>query len=128
MTNAELREYHRGLGSIRVTQINSGFPLRSLRNEEWSGNPDTRFFAPTAGHDAFDLSGFKLPKRPIWSGMIINAPFYALLLWLLIPVPAAVRIMIRLKRGLCGHCGYEARERSVDFRRILIAQQEALIS
>ena len=34
----------------------------------------------------------------------------------------------RVEIWSCDHCGYEARERSSDFRRILIAQHEAMIS
>ena len=101
MTNAELREVFRGVGDFRVSQINSGFPLRSMRAEEWSGAPDTRFFAATAGHDALDFWGYRLPKRLIWSGFIINTLLYGYLLWLLIPLLYILRCMIRIKHGLC---------------------------
>ena len=42
--------------------------------------------------------------------------------------PWGFEMIEKIEMWRCGHCGYEARERSVDFRRILIAQQEALIS
>ena len=43
-------------------------------------------------------------------------------------LPWGFELIERIEMWKCSHCGYEARERSSDFRRILIAQQEALIS
>ena len=47
-----------------------------------------------------------LPVLPIWSGLIFNTIFYAILLWLLFPGRYILRRRRRIKRGLCGQCGY----------------------
>lgn len=47
-----------------------------------------------------------LPVAPIYSGLVINAAFYALLLWLLLTTPLAARRMLRRRRGLCEKCAY----------------------
>ena len=60
-----------------------------------------------AGHDAFDFSGSRFPKRILWPGVIINTVFYALLLRLLFSAPGRFRRMNRHKRGLCVKCGYD---------------------
>ncbi len=60
-------------------------------------------------------SSFRLlPLRPIWPGFAFNTLFYAALLWLLIPVPFALRRHIRRKRGLCVACGYDLRHANHD--------------
>ena len=55
-----------------------------------------------------------LPLRPIWPGFTINTPFYAAILWLLIPGPFALRRVIRRKRGLCVACNYDLRHADHD--------------
>ncbi len=42
--------------------------------------------------------------------------------------PWGYTLVERIEMWKCGHCGYEAREKSSDFRRILIARQESMIS
>ncbi len=42
--------------------------------------------------------------------------------------PWGYELVERIEMWKCGHCGYEAREKSSDFRRILIARQESMIS
>jgi hypothetical protein len=54
-----------------------------------------------------------LPFRPIWAGLIINSIFYAVILWLLIPGPFALRRFIRRRRGFCPKCGYPMGEAAV---------------
>ena len=50
-----------------------------------------------------------LPYQPVWSGIVINTLFYAMLLWMLWLIPFVVRRVIRSKRGLCIKCGYDLR-------------------
>lgn len=50
-----------------------------------------------------------IPLIPIWTGFAVNTFFYAMLLWLLIPGPFALRRLIRRRRGLCLACGYDLR-------------------
>ena len=54
-----------------------------------------------------------LPLRPIWPGFAINTLFYAVVLWLLIPGPFALRRLIRIRRGLCPACAYPRGESDV---------------
>ncbi len=52
-----------------------------------------------------------LPTRIIWPGFVINTVFYAVVLWLLLAAPFALRRRLRRKRGLCPACGYDLRGR-----------------
>ncbi len=54
-----------------------------------------------------------LPLRPIWSGFAANTLFYAVVLWLLICGPFALRRFIRVRRGLCPACAYPRGESDV---------------
>ncbi len=54
-----------------------------------------------------------VPLRPIWPGFAVNTLFYAVVLWLLIPGPFALRRFIRVKRGLCPACAYPMGESDV---------------
>jgi hypothetical protein len=47
-----------------------------------------------------------LPLRPIWLCFAVNTLFDALILWLLILSPFALRRFIRRRRGLCPWCAY----------------------
>ncbi len=47
-----------------------------------------------------------LPFRPLLGGFALNTLFYAVLLWLLISGPFALRRFLRLRRGLCPKCAY----------------------
>jgi len=53
--------------------------------------------------------GNVLPLTAIWPGFLLNTLFYAIVLWLLIPGPFALRRHIRRKRGRCPKCGYDLR-------------------
>ena len=117
-------------------QVRSGWPMRSLLgghlperlfwrlNEAWHDPPaDSRpsggFRKRLATVDAIDIgmrkarlgehTGRDLPLVVIWPGFIINTLFYALILWLLVCGPFALRRLIRLKRGRCPKCGYDLR-------------------
>ena len=54
-----------------------------------------------------------VPLDPIWPGFAVNTPFYAAVLWLLIPGPFALRRFVRMKRGRCLKCGYLIGEAAV---------------
>jgi hypothetical protein len=61
----------------------------------------------TFGFDPED--GKRLPMFPLWGGFIIDTVFYAVVLWLLVWIPRAVRALIRIFRGRCPKCGYDLR-------------------
>ena len=50
-----------------------------------------------------------IPYWPVWSGLIVNTLFYALILALVIWGPRNVRSWVRVKRGRCRDCGYDLR-------------------
>ncbi len=54
-----------------------------------------------------------LPLRPLWPGFAVNTLLYAVVLWLLIPGPFALRRFIRVRRGLCPACAYPRGESDV---------------
>ena len=54
-----------------------------------------------------------LPLGVIWPGFAVNTLFYAVVLWLLISGPFALRRFIRVKRGLCPACAYRMGESPV---------------
>ncbi len=47
-----------------------------------------------------------LPLRPIWPGFAINTVFYAVILYGVFALPAALRRKRRLARGQCPKCAY----------------------
>ena len=57
-----------------------------------------------------DRSRQRLPASPIWRGFAVNTLFYAVVVWLLIGGPFALRRFIRVRRGLCPKCAYPMRE------------------
>ena len=54
-----------------------------------------------------------VPINPAWPGFAVNTLFYAIVLWLLIPGPFALRRFIRMRRGLCPACAYPRGESAV---------------
>ncbi len=56
---------------------------------------------------------WRVPLLPIWPGFAINTLFYAVILWLAIPGPFALRRFIRVRRGLCPKCAYPIGESAV---------------
>jgi hypothetical protein len=57
---------------------------------------------------AAGISG-PLPYGPLWPGFALNTLFYAAILWLLIRGSFVLRRSSRVRRGLCGACGYDLR-------------------
>ena len=49
-----------------------------------------------------DGSFRQVPYRPMWLGLMVNTLFYAALLGL----PSVVRLLVRVRQGLCPKCGY----------------------
>ena len=95
-----------------------GWPALTLWYE--SDTPDG--WQPTGLAGGIKLSGFwehevrfpkALPLRPIWPGFAVNTIFYAVVLWLLICGPFAMRRIIRVKRGRCPKCAYPMGESAV---------------
>ena len=89
------------LGNRDLRIIEMGWPARCIaqthfRRSWWVPPP-----SPVQNH------------RPIWGGFIVNTAFYAVVLWLLIPGPFAIRRFIRTKRGLCPKCAYPVGESAV---------------
>jgi len=100
----------------------AGWPCLALRG--------THYFDPSTGNDnktaqhrfAYrrsciflptwlrpDETLYSLPIEPIFPGFLINAVLYAIVLWMLLCGPFALRRLIRRKRGCCPKCGYDLR-------------------
>ena len=47
------------------------------------------------------------PYRPIWSGLIFNTLFYAMIFWILGSIKRAYRHARRMHKGRCPMCAYE---------------------
>ena len=88
------------------THVLSGLPAWSMSGEAWDAGQLPKW------SKLFVDSGW-IPLRPIWPGFVINTLFYAVILWLLIPGPFALRRFIRRRRGLCPGCGYLVGESDV---------------
>ncbi len=110
-----------------VVQDRSRWPLPALHGELWLLEIDNY---PNVGPRWFFESRFAIAKvrvfnswygsmikddrllayLPVWPGFVINALFYAAILWLLTIGPFfALRRLIRHRRGLCLACGYDLR-------------------
>jgi len=48
-----------------------------------------------------------VPTRPIWSGLIFNTLFYAMIFWILGSIKRAYRHARRMHKGRCPLCAYE---------------------
>jgi len=108
-TDEELREIYRGSGSFEVEQFDCGFPFGSMRIERWRGDPDSRWFRPTAGHDGWSLEDQAVPRRILPLRFAINTVFYAVILWGLFAAPLALRRRGRIRGGRCPKCAYDLR-------------------
>ena len=94
----------------------TGWPFLAMfaHYELAPGEPDQsgKYFFPIRSprgiviSDAGDLCLLILPTRIIWPGFAINTILYAVVLWLLIPGPFALRRLVRRRRGLCPACTY----------------------
>ncbi len=92
-----------------VVVICAGWPFLSLQGERhFEPQPVTYRFAWLVQESSVGEWTF-IPLRPIWSGFAVNTLFYAAMLWLVIPGPFALRLLIRRRRGLCLACGYDLR-------------------
>jgi hypothetical protein len=101
---------------VGARRTRAGWPLLGLEGCLWYRDPP---FGPVVMQDLLcfpnrfvlgqDPAPTVLPTRPLWPGFLINTLFYAIILWLLIPGPFALRRVIRIKRGRCPKCGYDLR-------------------
>ena len=103
--------------TVVLLEIRAGLPFRCLGGTRWwehRGRVERSYnnrgalgygFAGTA-------YGF-LPFRPIWPGFAVNMLSYAVVLWLLVGGPFALRRDLRIKRGLCPKCAYPMGKSSV---------------
>jgi hypothetical protein len=98
----------------------TGWPLRALRREA-AVPPSVGGLAPTlwASPPWMSIRGpSAIPYVPIWSGLIVDTVFYAMLWWLLVvaiqpvarlrPVRVA-RESWRARQGRCAACGFDLR-------------------
>ena len=53
------------------------------------------------------IGSYRLPRSVLWSGMVVNALFYAAAWWLIFFAPFAIRRVLRRRRGACVKCGYD---------------------
>ncbi len=97
-----------------------GWPLQCLERHTWlafgKNIPSDYDFAAgqvEKGIVLLPANGFlgrlpqsRLPVEPVWAAVIFNTVFYAVVLWLLICGPFALRRFIRVKRGRCPACAY----------------------
>jgi hypothetical protein len=47
-----------------------------------------------------------LPTGILWRGFAANSVVYAVICWIIVATPFALRRRLRLRRGLCPHCAY----------------------
>ena len=93
---------------FRKDELRGGIDLRILRESKSLLSfplrpPDERegwFFYLS------DQRDIVLPFHPIWSGLIINTLFYAVLIWGVVSGPGAARRVFRQRRNRCPACGY----------------------
>ncbi len=107
--------------SVQGCDLKAGLPLRTLRGGrylvsdwqtgEWVELADAAIRPDRRHWGRSDLSDrpAMLPLRPIWPGFAVNTAFYAVILWLLLRGPFALRRYVRWKRGHCIKCGYDLR-------------------
>jgi hypothetical protein len=90
-----------------------GAPSDGRFDPRWPQIEGGIMLPPREGYRYYDedfwLAPRALPLHPIWPGFLINALFYAAVLWLLIPGPFALRRFTRIRRGRCVKCGYDLR-------------------
>ena len=112
---------------LSVNVIDAGLPLKSFRCSYRTTNPLGHPSPPREGfsHTLMIPSWMRPPQSrlfvwygfpflPIWPGFAVNTVFYAVILWLPIRGPFALRRLIRRKRGLCVTCGYDLRHAEHD--------------
>ncbi len=93
----------------------AGWPLRGVHGRMWGAGSSHGLRGVIRAPWTISRKGSTraLPLIPIWPGFIANSLFYAVVLWLLIPGPFALRRLIRRRRGLCPKCGYPMGEAAV---------------
>lgn len=93
---------------FRKDELRGGLDLRILGESKSSLSfplrpPDERegwYFNHSVNRDIV------LPFHPIWSGLILNTLFYAVLIWGVVSGPGAARRAFRKHRNRCPACGY----------------------
>ncbi len=103
-----------------MTVLDAGWPCYALWGLlwEWRVPPEPGLHSPSLSH-SFQLRGRfvsgkwraprLIPLRPIWPGFAINTLFYAVVLWLLICGPFALRRLVERNGGASGEHGARAR-------------------
>ena len=87
----------------------AGLPIKSLHGQAWYRSGKT---LQSSGLITTVTPSW-LPLLPVWPGFAINTLFYAVVLWLVINGPLALRRAIRRQRGLCPACAYPMGESRV---------------
>jgi hypothetical protein len=97
--------------SVLATEISIWPATTIFRSSD--GSIGTYFYQP------FRVVDVGLPLRCVrkmrgysllWPGFVVNTLFYAVILWLLILGPFALRRLVRRQRGLCPACAYPVGE------------------
>jgi hypothetical protein len=113
--------YHPPIADRNVYVHSAGVPCLALRCAgyrgptekpvDWEGGVATpEILKPRrVSFSRFHPYDCPLPLTPIWPGFLVNTLFWAVILWLLIPGPFALRRIIRRRRGRCPNCGYDLR-------------------
>jgi hypothetical protein len=97
---------------IRYALIEAGWPFRCTCGATWywSERADQRWLP----HYALKVRGVSYPLMPLWRGLLLNAPFYGGILWLLWLGGGTIRRVVRLRRRLCVKCGYDLRGGAIE--------------
>ncbi len=95
-----------------------GWPLVALRYECHVPDGDPRTFrctgiktgfAPWRVQNSAGILDRRIPCRPVWRGLGVNALLYASFVWLLFGGLPALRRYARRRHGRCPKCGYDLR-------------------
>ncbi len=102
-----------------VTEMEVGWPMRCARVGWWERVDRMNLTHEMGVSDGWSLVDQTAPRgllgrgiipySPLAAGFLANTAFNALILWLLILGPLALRRLVRRRRGRCIKCGYDLR-------------------
>jgi hypothetical protein len=105
--------------------VEAGWPMPALQGvwfnipnpatSNWRHQADGAFRARAAWLSRlFPRRAAYIPWHPSWPGFAINSLMHAIVLWILVTAPSALRRSMRIRRGLCVKCAYDLRGRGID--------------
>ncbi len=87
----------------------AGWPIYAVCSTSWLDNENPSWIVSSGLRIPITVDSLPhvdLPCLPLWPGFAINTVFYAVILWGLFALPAALCRKRRLQRGLCSKCAY----------------------